>query len=80
MWCMNRYLYVDHMLTAVQASPQNKVATLSSESLELMASAKAEMQSMVSSQVYSSAEQFDPTSWPNCCPGSGASVDAVCLY
>lgn len=41
-----RYLYVDHMLTAVQASPQNKVATLSSESLELMASARAELQCM----------------------------------
>lgn len=53
MWCPSRYLFVDHMLTAVQASPQNKVATLSSESLELMASAKAEMQDMISSQVYS---------------------------
>jgi len=41
-----RYLYVDHMLTAVQASPQNKVATLSSESLELMANARAELQCM----------------------------------
>jgi len=37
---------VDHMLTAVQASPQNKVATLSAESLELMASARAELQCM----------------------------------
>lgn len=41
-----RYLYVDHMLTAVQASPQNKVATLSGDSLELMASARAELQCM----------------------------------
>ena len=56
MWFVGRYLFVDHMLTAVQASPQNKVATLSSESLELMAGAQAELQSMmVSSQVCSSA-------------------------
>ena len=34
------------MLTAVQASPQNKVATLSFESLELMGSARAELQCM----------------------------------
>ena len=34
------------MLTAVQASPQNKVATLSAESLDLMASARAELQCM----------------------------------
>ena len=61
---MSRYLFVDGMLTAVQASPQNKVATLSSESLELMASAKAEMQSMISSQVYSSAEQLQTTGQP----------------
>ena len=39
------------MLTAVQASPQNKVATLSSESLELMANAKAELQAMSEHQV-----------------------------
>lgn len=52
MWCTSRYLFVDHMLTAVQASPQNKVATLSSDSLQLMASAKAEMQGLMdSSQV-----------------------------
>lgn len=53
MLCASRYLFVDHMLTAVQASPRNKVATLSSESLELMASAKAEMQDMISSKVNS---------------------------
>ncbi len=34
------------MLTAIQASPQNKVATLSAESLELMGSARAELQCM----------------------------------
>ena len=34
------------MLTAVQASPHNKVATLSGESLELMASARTELQCM----------------------------------
>lgn len=48
-WCISRYLFVDHMLTAVQASPQNKVATLSSESLQLMASAKAELQGLMNS-------------------------------
>lgn len=48
---MSRYLYVDHMLTAVQASPRNKVATLSSDSLELMASARNELHSMGVSQV-----------------------------
>ncbi|KAL3141811.1 hypothetical protein ABBQ32_004485 [Trebouxia sp. C0010 RCD-2024] len=45
-----RYLFMNHMLTAVQASPQSKVATLSPESLELMTSAQAELQSMGSSQ------------------------------
>lgn len=64
MWCVSRYLFVDHMLTAVQASPQNKVATLSSESLELMASAKAEMQSMISGQVYTSVEQLETAGQP----------------
>lgn len=49
MWCNSRYLFVDHMLTAVQASPQNKVATLSSESLQLMANARAEMKGLINS-------------------------------
>ncbi len=40
------------MLTAVQASPQSKVATLSSESLELMASTRQELQAMDKQEVH----------------------------
>ena len=56
-----RYLYVDQMLTAVQASPQNKVATLSSESLELMASAREQLQAMSQQQVSAICDKRDPS-------------------
>lgn len=77
MCCVGRYLFVDHMLAAVQASPQSKVATLSSESLELMMSAQAELQSMSSSQVCSSHTW--PVTSSRCCLCSHRCLATVTL-
>ena len=51
-WCFEcRYLYVEHMLAAIQASPLNKIATLSSDSIKLMASARQQLQTAWHAQV-----------------------------